>query len=519
MSNSNSQGRPSQGTRSSLSIEEAIIRCATDTPLFGQVFFPRASRMASPEFHYQICAAVEDPDNEKIAVKVLRGGAKTTVARILLGKRIAYAISRTMLIISETAEHSYETVKWLKHAVERKDIYARTFGLERGDKHTDPANGEKYTWRDDKIQVYHNQTRNIITIVGTGIFGQSRGLNIEDYRPDFILLDDIQDEDNSSTPEMRKKVEDRVYGAITNTLAPLSEAPNATILFLQTPLHKQDAIEKAKGDPEWKYIEVSCFAQRGESVWPERWSTQTLLKKKAGFVHRNQLSIWLKEWEVRVTDDELSFFPNHWIDDNYYTVYPEGMQIYISIDPTPPPKENNQLSSDMLTDLDDFVIMAFGILGKDVYVLETWVAKSPYPTEVANAIFTMVRTWKPIHVACETILFARTVKYDLEREQLSRRTFFQVKAIEDKRKKSLRIRQELTGLLSAGKIHLKREQTAMIEQIQSYPDVNHDDYPDCLAIGLMSLPRGWGEVIEGEYEEVDDDERLEDWRGCPMPGS
>lgn len=501
-----------------MTLEQAIIKCASDTPLFGRTFFPRAIRMQSPEFHYEICEAVENPDNEKIAVKVLRGGAKTTLARIILSKRVAYAISKTMLVISETAEHSYETIKWLKHAVERQDVYARTFGLERGDKHSDPNNGETYTWRDDKIQIYHQQTKSIITIVGTGIFGQSRGLNIEDFRPDFILLDDVQDEDNSKTAEMRKKVEDRIYGAISNTLAPRSEAPTATMLFLQTPLHKQDAIEKAKIDPEWTYIQVSCFDKRGESVWPERWTTDELMRKKQGYILRNQLSIWLKEWEVTVTDDELSYFPNSWVSEHLYEHHPDGMQVYVAVDPTPPPKESRELSSSMFHDLDDFVILAFGVLGKDIYVLDTWAAKSPYPTEVANALFDIVLRLRPIHVACETILFARTVKYDLEREQLARRTFFQIKPVEDKRKKSLRIRQELTGLLSAGKVHLKASQTQIIEQIQSYPDVNHDDYIDALAIGIMSLPRGWGDVIEGEFEEVEDDvQALEDWRGCPNP--
>lgn len=498
------------------SVEECIQLGATDTCFFGRVFFPRAIRMDSPEFHYRICEAVEDPANEKVAVKVLRGGAKTTLARVIIAKRVAYAISKTILIVSETREHSIETVKWLKHAIERQDIYARSFNLERGDKHTDANNGEVYTWRDDKIQIYHQHTKQIITIVGVGIFGQSRGLNIEDYRPDFILLDDVVDEDNANTPEQRKKVNDRIYGAISNTLAPRSECPSATMLFVQTPLHKQDAIEMARLDPEWKYIEVSCFDAKGESVWPERWTTEVLLKKKQGFVNRNQLSLWLKEWEVRVTDDELSYFKNHWVEDNYYEVYPEGMAIFIGVDPTPPPAERDQLSQNSISDLDDFVITVIGCLKGAVYVLETWAAKSPYPEEVNNKLFQMVRRWKPIAVGVETILFARVLKYDIEKEQLKRRMFFRIEPIEDKRKKSIRIRQELTGLLSQGKLHLLREQHELIDQIQSYPDVSHDDYLDSLAIACMTTTPGLGDFIEGEFEELDDDDdTFEDWRGCP----
>ena len=185
---------------------------------------------------------------------MFRGGAKTSLARVILAKRISYAITRTGLVISETAEHSYETVKWIKHAVERQDLWATTFGLQRGDKHVNKETGERYTWRDDKIQIVHTGFQDetgrplVITIVGTGIFGQSRGLNIEDFRPDFILLDDVQDEDNAATAEQRRKVNERIYGAIANTLAPRSEAPYATMLFIQTPLHKEDAIELARNE-------------------------------------------------------------------------------------------------------------------------------------------------------------------------------------------------------------------------------------------------------------------------------
>lgn len=500
-------------------LSEILDICTVNTPFFGQYFFPRAVRQGSPDFHYEICTAIENPENEKVAVKVFRGGAKTTLARVILGKRIAFGISRTILVVSETAEHSYETVKWLKHAVERQDLFARTFGLERGDKHTDPNNGETYSWRDDKIQIYHRTLGYVITVVGTGIFGQSRGLNIEDFRPDFILLDDVVDEDNAKTGDQRRKVNERIYGAIANTLAPRSEAPTATMLFLQTPLHREDAIEQARLDPEWTYLEFSCFDVRGQSRWPERWSTEELQRKKQGFVNRNQLSLWLREMEVKVTDAELSYFKNQWVMDNLFEVHPEQMTVYVSVDPTPPPKETEQLTSEAYKDLDDAVVMAVGIWRGDVYVLETYGCKSPAPDELINKIFEFVIKWRPIKVGVETVLFARTVKWHLEKEQAKRRHYFRVEPIEDRRKKSLRIRQELTGLSSAGKIHCRREQHDLIDQFCSYPDVGHDDYLDALAIGVMMMTPEDDDYLEGTYEDITDLEALGDWRGCPSLGA
>ena len=505
-------------------IEKIIEMAAKDTVFFGRHFFPRAIRMSSPEFHYTICREIEDPRNEKVAAKVARGFAKTTLARVILAKRISFAISRTILVVSETAEHSLESVKWLKHAIERADNWAQTFKLSRGDKFVNADTGEKYTWRDDKISIVCNAVLDesgkplIITVVGTGITGQSRGLNIEDFRPDFILLDDVLDEDNVKTGEQRRKISDRIYGAIANTLAPRSEAPTATMLFLQTPLHREDAIELAKKDPEWTYLEYGCFDENGDSRWPERWSKAELLLKKQGFIARGMLGTWLREMEVRITDDELAYFRSHWIKDNYWKTTGDipplhAMSIYFGVDPTPPPKDSEQQSGEALKGLDDAVICVIGCYRGHVYVLDWYKTKSPIPSEFSTQLFLMNAQYKPKKVNFETILFARTTKYYLEEQMRLQRTYFRIEPIEDRRKKSDRIRQEITELAYNSQLHVHPSHSDFIDQFISYPDVSHDDFLDALSIALMG--REDSDIIEGEYEEIEDAETeylLDNWR-------
>jgi len=508
-----------------LPISEIISLAADDTIFFGHTFFPRSIRQDSPQFHYDICDLVEDTSKVKKAVKIFRGGAKTTLARVIIAKRISYAVSRTILLIGETAEHAYESVKWIKHAVERQDIWAKTFNLGRGDQFVNEETKERYTWRDDKIQIVCKSIQDetgkplVITVVGSGIFGQSRGLNIEDFRPDFILLDDVVDEDNAKTAEQRRKVNERIYGAIANTLAPRSEAPNATMLFLQTPLHREDAIEMARSDPEWGYLEVSCFNSDGESQWPERWTTAELRSQKQGFINRNMLSVWLREMEVKITDDALAYFRTSWLKDNFWTesTLPEKsrMRIYVGVDPTPPPKDTNQNSGSALSDLDEAVVIVIGILNGHVYILDGFSTKSPMPGFLIDNIFSLHQLHKPKKLGFESILFARTTKYLIEQESVKRRHYVNIAPIEDKRKKSDRIRQELTDLAFAGKLHSHEMFNTFNDQFYSYPDVSHDDWLDALAIALMAATEDMGVIIEGEFEEVEDLPALGDWRGCP----
>lgn len=504
-----------------LATSEIIELASQDLLFYGQHYFPKTARQASPQFHVEIAQVLDSNIYEKIAAKVFRGGAKTSLARLLISKRIAYAISRTILIVSETAEHSYETVKWIKRAVERKDHWSRDFGLVAGNEYENPETKERFTWRDDKLQIVCTSVLDvngrpvIITVVGTGIFGQSRGLNIEDYRPDFILLDDIQDEDNAKTVEQRQKVNERVYGAISNTLAPKSEAPTACILMLQTPLHPQDTIEMAKKDKTWKYLEYSVFDSYGQSRWPERWSTEELLAKKAGFIARNQLSLWLREWEVRVTSNELAYFISTWLTNNFYTVFPDNLVFYMGVDPTPPPKHTEQKSSEALSKLDNAAIVVIGVGKGHVYVAEVYKTKSPQPNELINKILELAGRWNVRGIGFESLLFARTTKFYLEQEMFKRKSYYRVEPIEDRRTKSVRIRDGLTDLAFGGKLHVREDQTDLIAEFFSYPDTEHDDILDALTIALMC--RNPADIIEGEYEVISDEDShlLDNWRGCP----
>lgn len=507
-----------------MDIEEIIDLAGQDLLFYGQHYFPKTVRQQSPAFHIEIADILESGLYEKIAAKIFRGGGKTSLARVLLSKRIAFGISRTILIISETAEHSYETVKWIKRAIERRDHWARDFKLYKGDKYKNPETDERYTWRDDKIQIInesftdpHTGQPLVITVVGTGIFGQSRGLNIEDYRPDFILLDDVQDEDNAKTEEQRLKVNERIYGAIANTLAPRSEAPLACMLMLQTPLHQLDTIETAKKDPDWKYIEVSCFDSNGQSRWPERWTTEELLKKKQGFIARNQLNLWLREMEVKVMSGALALFLAEWVNDNTYDdleEIPEGAVHYLGVDPTPPPKDSQQKSSTELAKLDDSALVVIACYKAHVWVVDIYTCKSPLPNELINQIFFMAKRWRVRAIGFESVLFARTTKWMIEEEMRKTRKYYRLEAIEDKRKKSVRIRDGLTDIAFAGQLHVRRDQISLISQFIEYPDVEHDDLLDALTIALMC--RSGADIIEGDYEVISEEDlvAIEDWRGC-----
>jgi len=179
-------------------INELVELCAVDNQLYASTFFPKTVRQEFPAFEDTVWEELEDPEKRYVALKMFRGSAKTTRLRVFVTKRIAYALSNTILFVSNAQKHSVYSLKWIRRQVEFNTKWARTYGLRRGT-----------TWNDEHLEILHGVDGRIINVLALGITGQVRGINLDDFRPDLIVLDDPDNEETTNTPEQREKTSDR----------------------------------------------------------------------------------------------------------------------------------------------------------------------------------------------------------------------------------------------------------------------------------------------------------------------
>jgi hypothetical protein len=478
---------------------EAAMLGSKSLKAFGRLFFPKTVRQESAPFHDLMDAALMSPARYN-AFAIFRGGAKTTKLRIYKAQRISYGLSRTVMYISSSQAHSAMSVRWLRRQIMFNQRWAQTFGLRKGEK-----------WTDEHCEVYHGVEENPITLLAMGVTGQVRGFNPDDYRPDLILLDDVLTDENTATPEQRKKIEELIFGAILNSLAPASESPFAKAVFNQTPFHKEDAIEKCLRDPEWNPLRIGCFDERGESRWAARFPTEVLQKAKEAHIRRSQYRLWMREMECQIVAGEEKALDVTKL--KHYDVLPEYLDCIISIDPA---------SSDSAT-ADDHAIVALGFKGLDVYVLDYAMAKAVMPDKAANDFFQLAMMYTPRKAAVESISYQRVLKWYLEQEMVKRRIFVAIEAVQDKRSKATRIMQAIPGYLAYGHFLIRPTMSELITQMDDYdPQVKDqpDDLLDAIATGIISMNpalRQRGADIEGEFHEVESEEEYPRLRfgGCP----
>lgn len=481
---------------------EARALGATSLTAYGRQFFPRTFRQKSPEFHEAMGRALYGPARFN-GFEVFRDGAKTSLLRVFSSQRIAYAISNTIMYTSVSQWHSSLSLRWIKRQVEYNTRWAQTFGLKKGPK-----------WTDEWLEVEHTVEGKFISMLAVGITGQIRGFNLDDFRPDLIIVDDILNEENTATPDQRKKTEDLLFGALLNSLAPASEAPWAKAVFAQTPFNKQDAIAKCMQDPEWNPVKYGIFDALGKSRWEERYPTEALLKAKEAAVRRGQYRLWMREKECTIVAGEdkaidVTKFKN-------YDVLPEYLDTIIAIDPASSDKE----------EADDHAIVALGFKGNDVYVLDYHLAKAVMPDQAAHHFFTLTLLYSPRRAAVESIAYQRILKWYLEQEMTKRRIFVPVEAIQDRRSKANRIMQALPGLVAYGHFYIRPSMTELIAQADDYdPNVKDqpDDLLDAIATGITCMNPAIrleaSSDIDGEFRRIKEEEERDypalSGGGCP----
>lgn len=482
-----------------LSAEEAIKLSATSLVAFGQIFFPKAVRQQSPMFHHEMSDILLSPDTHLAGFKVFRGGAKTTIARLAPAHRLCFAAGNTGMIVGLSQGHAIRTIRWLKKQIEFNPMLTQVFKLSKGSK-----------WTDDWIEVVNERFDIRYNLVAAGITGNIRGVNIDDYRPDYIMVDDPCDEENTATPEQRAKIEEYIFSGLVNSLAPKSEAPLAQLVLLQTPINSEDVISKAEKDPTFKCVTYGCFDNAGESRWPARWSTDELNQKKQGFIGRNQLALWMREMECKIVDSSLAAFRAEWLIP--WDVLPDAMEYLIIIDP----------ASSESKDADDNVVGVLGFRQRDVYLVDYKASTGMMPDATANAVFEFSIKYGTRNVIVETVAFQRVLKWYLDRESENRRYYLNVQPFDDKRKKSDRIVQALVSVAPYRNLKVHPSHTKFIEQYTGYSETYRGkvDVLDMVAIGISSKKgqQLHDSAIEAEFERLaESDSTLPEpeFQSCP----
>jgi len=236
--------------------------------LFAKYYFPHHLRERSPYFHWIILS--ESCKHKFFAAEAPRGSAKSTVISFVkVAHRICFKKKRFIVIVQNTFKKAVGTLEGIKDEIRYNEKLRRDFGITlEKDAEGDTIFCSKDGWR----------TR--VLCKGVEQIGAVRGEKFGAYRPDYIVGDDMEDDEMVKSSERRQSLKE----LFDNALIPAGDVKTLDVDIIGTILHDDCLMAKLVSKNEYTEYRKLFFKARyknattgkDESLWPERWTVDEL---------------------------------------------------------------------------------------------------------------------------------------------------------------------------------------------------------------------------------------------------
>lgn len=232
--------------------------------LFGKMYFPHYFRKSSPPFHLNIIQ--EAVNNLDVAMHAPRGGAKSTVETFLDPTHgIALKKERFIVIVQNTYAKAAGSLNNIKYEFKYNEKFKNDFKISMDLK---DAEGDTIFRHPDGFMCR-------VLCKGADQLGSIRGEKFGAYRPTLIIVDDLEDDEMVKNPERRKDLRKQ----FDDVLDYAGEAGETRIVVIGTILHDDSLLANLLAPDmykKFKKIFYDVITENDESLWPEKWSRETL---------------------------------------------------------------------------------------------------------------------------------------------------------------------------------------------------------------------------------------------------
>lgn len=462
-------------------------RATYDFEFFARSYFPHYIKSDPSLFHQwfyeEVPKAIDDPRGHLIEFSAPRGEAKSTLASQIfviwcdITKRKHF-----VPIVMGAFDQAATMLAAIKVELESNPRLAMDFPN---------ATGGGPVWNASVIV-----TRNGMKVQAFGSGSKSiRGQRHGPYRPDLVILDDIENDENVRSSEQRDKLE----GWVKKVVLPLGPPDGSMdVLYPNTILHYDSVANRTHRNPLWKrkkfqaivrwpdrmdlwqeweevfindgedaadafYALQRCAMDAGSVVsWPSVRPLLRLMKIRSGDHHAFDC-----EYQNDPTNDEASFFSTM----SYWVQPCRDWVFYGAHDPSLGRKNKKRDPSATLVGGFD---REHGILD----VVEAIVARRTPDLQISHIIRAQ-KEWNCIVWAFEAVQFQEFMRTQLVARSAKEGVPVPAIPVIPNDDKDLRI-ESLSPHVFNGLIRFKQEHTVLNTQLRHWPEADHDDGPDAL---------------------------------------
>lgn len=485
---------------------------AIDLGYFGRAYLPHYFTRKSPKFHAELddiwtkgviknlnplkdSKKISKLDGTRRAIAAPRGHAKSTSFTFKdTMHSILYEYKHYPIIISDSTEQAEGFLADIKTELEENLIIFDDFGDLQGK-----------VW---KTGVILTSTDVKVEAIGSG--KKIRGRRHRNWRPDLIVMDDVENDENVNTPDQRRKLYNWFNKAVSKAGDTYTD-----ICYVGTILHYDSLLSKVLNNPEYhskKYRGVISFAEN-QALW-DAWETiYTDLENEDRQEDAEEFFNCNKEemlkgaevlWEekqpyyklmvMRISEGESSFnseiqndpidpdncdFNEEWFDFYDETEIDFSDPRFIIVGANDPSLGKNQKSDT------SFV----GSLAKDLktgymYIVEASIEKR-VPDVIIEDVMELSRRTKLLYrkplfkFGVETVQFQHFFKDVMAQKSLACGEYVPIEEVKSIQNKDIRIKS-LQPFVKNKYLKFNAKHKTLLKQMREYPMGKNDDGPDGL---------------------------------------
>lgn len=447
-------------------------------------------------WHGELLDYYEDDGNVCIAAP--RGFSKSTVTdTVYLAHRVLYARSHFVLLISDTYTQATMLLDGLKSELESNEAIRWIFGDVRGE-----------LWSTEGLTVNgygRDELREAVRIIPRGAGMKVRGLRFKQYRPDLIIVDDLENDELVESAERREKL----YNWFTRALMPAMAKDVGRIIMVGTTLHREALLSKILRKEGmfsgWKTHRYQGIQADGTSLWPERFSIDYLTAMRDDPQHEMYLGPISFSQEIQnepISDVDQIIRPE-WLQSRYSLLdsvsayqrltrartYDSALHAWLTttfssiighIDPAISEKETADWWAMITIGITRACPLCEGNPAGHVMILDYLRFREADPEKQANMIGEQFLTWRHDRLKLEAVAYQAGL-YQLTR-RIAQRKGVNLPIVPWKPDRSKRRRAIMqAGMFAGGMVHLRSDHPLcgpFIEEIVQFPQGEHDDMFD-----------------------------------------
>lgn len=492
---------------------------AIDLEYFGRAYLPHYFIRESPQFHAELdriwregvmkgfnpdadAKQISRTDGCRRAIEAPRGHAKSTTFTFKDSIHGAvYGYKHYEIILSDSSDQAEGFLSDIKTEFEENAAIREDFGELEGK-----------VWKAQVI-LLSNGTK--IEALGAG--KKIRGRRHKQWRPDLILCDDLENDENVNTPDQRKKLRNWFYKAVSKAGDTYTD-----IVYIGTLLHFDALLANVANNPSYKTVKyqgVISFSTNTElwDAWEAIYTDLTNDDRQEDakeFFDQNRKEmlegtavLWEQKLSyydlmvIRISEGEASFnseIQNEPIDPESCTFQEEWFDYYDDDGKTIPDFSDSRfifigsndpsLGKNKKSDTSSIFAIAKDLITGYMYIVIADIAKRKPDLIIEDAIENsrrLKREYKRPYYkfGVETVQFQYYFAEIMRQKSAEVGEYLPIVEINSVQNKDTRI-QSLQPFVKNGYIKFSKKHKTLLKQMFEYPMGKNDDGPDGLQMGV-----------------------------------